>query len=446
MEGRNAEMPTGKILKRTVDALTATDKDLYLWDTDLAGFGVKVTPTGHKIFLVQYRLGGRAGKVRRVTIGKHGSPWTVDGARKEAQGILGEVARGVDVAERKKVDHKAAANAPTVAELTSRFLTEHAESKRKESTADEYRRLIDTVIVPALGELKVADVSRADVARLHHARRGSPYSANRELAVLSKLFNLAEAWGYRPDGSNPCRHVEKYPERKRERFLSAQELACLGEALSAYRGSVHVVGAVKLLIFTGARLSEVLGLRWEWVDVERGEARLPDSKTGAKTLHLPPPALAVLAELPKLENNPHVIVGNNIGASLVNLEKSWRTIRAAATVRLWQITGDDQVKAMVDRLATELKRLPKLDECRAVAEATEMPLPVGSLEDVRLHDLRHAFASVAASSGLGLPIIGKLLGHTQAQTTARYAHLAADPVKAAAAAIAGKIEEAMKMG
>lgn len=179
-------------------------------------------------------------------------------------------------------------------------------------------------------------------------------------------------------------------------MLSPSELARLGDALAAYDGSIHTIAAVKLLVFTGARLGEVLGLKWEWLDFRRGEARLPDSKSGPKTLHLPPPALAVLAELPRLDGNPYVIAGAKPGAALVNLEKPWRGIRGAA-----------------------------------------------GLDDVRLHDLRHAFASVAASSGMGLPIIGKMLGHSQPATTARYAHLASDPVKAAATAVANKIAAAM---
>ena len=313
-------------------------------------------------------------------------------ARSEAKRLLGMVEGGADPA----ADKTARKEAPTVAELAERFLAEHAEAKRKGSTAAEYKRLLDKIILPALGTRKVADVTRADIAKLHHAHRAAPYQANRVLAVLSKMFNLAESWGLRPDGSNPCRHVEKFAERKRERMLSPAELARLGDALAAHDGSPYAVAAVKLLVFTGARLGEVLGLRWEWIDFERGEARLPDSKTGAKTLHLPPPALAVLAALPRVEGNPHVIVGHKHGAAMVNLEKPWRAIRGKA-----------------------------------------------GLDDVRLHDLRHAFASVAASSGMGLPIIGKMLGHTQAATTHRYAHLASDPVKAAAAAVAGKIAAAM---
>ena len=151
------------------------------------------------------------------------------------------------------------------------------------------RRLLERLILPALGKRKVADVTRGDIAKLHHANRGAPYQANRVLAVLSKMFNLAERWGLRPDGSNPCRLIEKFAERKRERMLSPVGLARLGDALAAYDGSPYAVAAVKLLVFTGARLGEVLGLRWEWIDFERGEARLPDSKSGAKTLHLPPP-------------------------------------------------------------------------------------------------------------------------------------------------------------
>ena len=370
----------GKITKRTVDALRAAadGREVVLWDSEIKGFGVRVR-RGVKTYVLQYRVGGgRDAPLRKLTIGKHGSPWTADEARAEARRLLGLVAHGKDPAGAKA----AAKAAPTVSELAQRFLTEHVEAKRKPWTAREYRRLLDHVILPALGSKRAVDLTRQDVTRLHHARRATPTEANRALAVLSTMMNLAERWGERADGSNPCRHVGKYPERRRERFLSAQELARLGDVLAGYpRGRRmetacgYHAAAIKLLVFTGARLGEVLSLQWQWIDWERGEARLPDSKTGAKTLHLPPPALAVLAELPRVEGNPHVIVGGKTGAALVNLEKPWRAIRKAA-----------------------------------------------GLDDVRLHDLRHSFASTAASGGMGLPIIGKMLGHTQAQTTQRYAH------------------------
>jgi integrase len=380
-----------KITKRAVDDVAPSASDQFVWDTELKGFGLKVTPAGNKVYILQYRTGGRGSPTKRVTIGRHGA-LTPDQARSEATRLAGAVAAGNDPAAVRAVQR----GAPTVADLAARFLSEHVATKTKQRTGIEYRRLIDKVILPAIGNQRVRDVKRADIARLHHARRAAPYEANRMLAVLSKMFSLAEKWGERADGSNPCRHVEKYGERKRERMLSAEEFSRLGDALARSNRSPYVIAAIKLLVFTGARLREILGLRWEWIDFERGEARLPDSKSGAKTLHLPPPALAVLAELPRVEGNPHIIVGNVNGRALVNLEKPWRAIRKDA-----------------------------------------------GLDDVRLHDLRHAFAAVAASSGMGLPIIGKMLGHTQAATTHRYAHIAADPVKAAAAAVAGKIAGVM---
>ena len=225
-----------------------------------------------------------------------------------------------------------------------------------------------------------------------------PYQANRVRSLLSSILNLAEVKGIRPLNSNPCRHVKPYKEEKRERFLSPEELARLGEVLADNQDKLlFAVAAIRLLLFTGARLGEIRDLKWEYMDWDRAEARLPDSKTGAKTLHLPPPAMQILSELPRVEGNPYVIVGKGEGKQFAKLGKPWTRLRKEA-----------------------------------------------GLEDVRLHDLRHAFASVAASSGMGLPIIGKLLGHTQAQTTQRYAHLASDPVKAAAEKVAGIISDALE--
>jgi integrase len=352
-----------------------------------------VSAGGAKTFFVQYRQGnGRAAPKRRYTIGKFGSPWTVETARQEARRILGEVVKGANPIDERRLDPT-----QTVRRLAERFLEIHV-LKKKPRTQQTYRALIE-LILPELGAIRVPDVTSAHVSALHFKLRSTRVTANRAVALLSKML----AWGHRNGfplpGDNPCRGLERYPERARERFLKPVELARLGDALAVANGdpaNLYQVAAVRLLIFTGARMSEILTLRWEWIDLDNGLVRLPDSKTGAKTIHLSAPARAVFSALPRVKGNPYVIVGAKNGAHLVNLEKPWRRIRADA----------------------------------------ELP-------DVRLHDLRHSFASFGAGAGMGLPIIGKLLGHSQPQTTARYAHLDHDPVKAANEAIGRRIAAAM---
>jgi len=240
---------------------------------------------------------------------------------------------------------------------------------------------------------------------IHRATRKAfcslkPYQANRTLGVLSKMFNLAEIWGLRPDGSNPCLHVKKYPEQRRERFLSLEEFAALGKALREIEvdGSEtqSAVDAIRLLMLTGCRLGEIMKLKWDYVDLNTRELRLPDSKTGAKIVHFGNMACDVLKDIEKLEDNPYVITGKKQGSRLTDLQHPWRRIRAKA-----------------------------------------------GLDGVRIHDLRHSYASGALALGEGLPMIGKLLGHTQVQTTARYAHLANDPVKSAAGRVSDTIGAAM---
>jgi integrase len=383
------------ISKRSVDATKAAEKDSYLWDKALKGFGLKVTPAGRKVYLIQYRVGGRKGRTRRVTIGVHGV-FTADQARARAKQLLGDVAAGRDPAATQQEER----GSRRLGELLTRFLEEHAEHKLKPSTAAEYRRLARLYILPVLQHRLVREINRSDVVRLHSSLAAKPYQANRMAALLSKFFNWCERQGHRPDNSNPCRHVEKFGEAKRERFLTPEELTRLGAALRAAAAertaSPWTIGAIRLLALTGARLSEILTLKWEFVNFERAMIRLPDSKTGAKTLYLNAPAVAVLNELPRIEGNPFAIVGERKGARLVNLQKPWRRIRMAA-----------------------------------------------GLNDVRLHDLRHSFASAAAAGGMSLPLIGALLGHSQPQTTARYAHLSADPLRAASEAVAGQIFGAM---
>jgi integrase len=246
----------------------------------------------------------------------------------------------------------------------------------------------------------VTDIERKDIAELHHELQHIPYQANRTFGVLSKMFNLAEVWGLRPDGSNPCRHVKKYTERKRERFLDHIEIAELGRVLHEVErdGSETkaAVNAIRLLLLTGCRLTEIVTLKWEYVDLKARELRLPDSKTGAKVVPFGKTANAVLKGIEKLDDNPYVIIGKKPGSRLTDLQHPWRRIRSKA-----------------------------------------------GLDSVRIHDLRHSYASGALALGEGLPMIGKLLGHTQVQTTARYAHLARDSVKTAGSRVSDTIGAAM---
>ena len=290
-----------------------------------------------------------------------------------------------------------------MADLAERYMAEHARPKKRPSSARTDASNLRIHVLPALGRKRVAVVTRADIADLHHAMRETPGAANRTLALVSKMMNLAEKWGLRPDASNPCRHVERYRERKMERFLATEELARLGTVLSeAERTATElpsVIAAIRLLIFTGARLGEILNLQWRDVDIKRACLRLPESKTGAKVIHLNAPALEVLNGLERSEHNPWVIAGREPEKPLVNLRKPWHRIRKAAEI-----------------------------------------------EDMRLHDLRHSFASVGVAGGLSLPMIGALLGHAQPATTVRYAHLAADPLKQAVDLIGERIAAAMKGG
>lgn len=402
-----------KITKRVVDALKTGPERFMVWDSEISGFGLRVSPADRKVYLLKYRVGGgRTGRVRWATIGTHGN-LTPDQAREIARRWTAEVAEGGDPAGVREEQRKA----PTVSDLLDRYLKDHVTVRNKAKTVVGVTDLVNRIIRPKLGKLKVADVSRADVSRFHSGLSKTPTTANRALAALSKAFSLAEVWGYRDDHTNPCHRVQRFEERARERFLSAEEFGALGAALSrAEREPLKVVDkagkektitanpeavrAIRLLIFTGARVGEILGLRWEYLDLEAGLASLPDSKTGKKVVQLAQAALEVLAGAERPETGKGFVIRGGSGKdpeiALVNIKDPWGAIRSAA-----------------------------------------------GLGDVRLHDLRHAFASVAVAGGMSLPMIGALLGHREAKTTQRYAHLANDPQKAAAGQIAGRISEAM---
>ena len=385
-----------KLTIRAVEAIVPGETDTFVWDTQIPGFGLRIWPSGRRVFIFQYRNLHR--QTRRPVIGQYGSI-TPEQARQTAKAWAVEVQRGGDPGK----SRSDAARAPTVADLAERYMSEHAWPKKKPRSAKSDQSNLKNHVLRALGTKKVVAVNRADVGKLHHNLRKTPGAANRVLALLSKMFTLAEKWDLRPDGTNPCRHVERYPERKFERFLSETELArlagVLDEAERTRTEFPSALAAIRLLLFTGARLSEILTLKWEDVHMEDQCLRLPDSKTGAKTIYLPPPALEILSGLKRQEENPYVVVGAKPGQHLVNLRKPWGRIRKRA-----------------------------------------------GLDDVRLHDLRHSFASMAVAGGLSLPMIGALLGHSQPATTARYAHLADDPLKQAANLTGARIAAAMKGG
>ena len=396
------------ISKAVVDALTPRERQYFAPDDVDRGFGVRVRPGGSRHYVVRLRVDGRQ---RFYTIGKHGAPWTPDTAREEAKRFLAQAAQVKKLRETGAAPptmlhpieaREAGKAAPTLEAFAKRYLADYAKEHKGAASFAADEANLRRAILPALGRLRLDRITRAEVTRFHLGRKDTPTNANRCLSLLSHMFTMAEKWGIRADGSNPCRHVERFEEEKRERFLSGAELARLGAALAAAEKHAKLtpfgLAAIRLLIFTGARASEILGLDWDAVNVGTGTLRLP-RKGRLSTLYLNPPAKAVLSKLPRLKGNDYVIAGGLKGKALTlsGLEQVWQEVRKAA-----------------------------------------------KLEDVRLHDLRHSFASVAVAGGASLPIIGALLGHTQPQTTARYAHLADDPMKAAAGAVGRRIASAMK--
>jgi integrase len=407
-----------RISKRLVDSLRPTKKESTIWDSALTGFGVRVRPSGAMSYVLVYRAGaGRKAPVRKVTLGAVGKI-TPDTARDLAQKALAAIAHGRDPAGERARDRESM----TVKELVESFLSDHAELKLKPTTAERYRHLLRRCVVPELGATKCGALTRAAVADLHRKMKSRAVSANRMLGATSAAYNFAQRRGFVPEGYNPAARIEKYPERRRERFLNAAELGRIGSALREAEttgipwlvdetkpNAKHIpkqaknrrtvfgqfdTAAVRLLLFTGCRLREILRLEWKHVDTERGLLFLPDTKTGQRAVMLNAPALAALASLPRV--GPYVIPAGDLKHPRHDLRPLWRAV------------------------------------CRRAG-----------LDGVRLHDLRHTYASVGAGGGMGLPIIGKLLGHTQSATTHRYAHLDNDPLKRASETIAAQISAAL---
>ena len=391
-----AKLRGRKISNRTVEALAVEDRDGVFWDSELLGFGVRVYPSGAKVYVVQTR---REGRSMRVTVGRHGVI-SAPQARRRAALMIARLKAGEDPLPPRAAP--AADTSVTVAELADRFVREYVAVRCKPWTAMTYRGALERWILPALGRLTVGAVNHGHVAALHYRLRDIPYRANQVVAILNRMFSLAEVWGLRRPGDHPCRAIRKYREHHRERFLSEEEFRRLGQVLDEVeaetgegrgrRLGASVAAALRLLMLTGCRRNEILTLRWEEVDLDAAELRLRDSKTGPRVVPLSAAAVSVLAALPRVPGNPWVIPGAKPGGHLSNLNDHWLRVRARA-----------------------------------------------GLDGVRIHDLRHSFASRALALGESLPTIGRLLGHGQVATTARYAHLARDAVKASASRVADSI-------
>ena len=383
----------GHLTQEQIDDLKPDGEQYVVWEGALPGFGVRVSPGGAKSYVLKYRLD--SGRVRWKTIARAGVLSLKD-ARKRARRDLGVVADNDDPLSATD----AARAGLTLGEVATRFLEQHVEARRKPATQRLYKLVVNNHLRPKFGTTPIAEVTMADVVKLHHRLRATPYLANRVLAVTSKLMAWAEQQRYREAGTNPARGIEKYREEPRRRYLTTNELKRLGCALRVgeRRGALtpSALTAIRLLTFTGARVSEILGLRWIEVDLPGGALNLADSKTGRKVILLSAPAREVLDAWPKWAGSPFVFPGErrgkNKGEHRVDLNDAWSWVRRRAKI-----------------------------------------------PDVRLHDLRHSYASIAVSAGQTLPIIGALLGHSQPATTARYAHLMDHPLRAASEQTAATI-------
>ena len=369
-----------RLTKRIVDGLKPGGKDAIFWDRDLAGFGVRVHATGRKLYIVQSR--GPAG-LKRVTLGRVGTG-TIEDRRREAAVVIDRIKRGEDPKPSKPPPP------PTVADLAELVLENYVDRRCKPSTAKNYRVSIRNHILPALGTKALKDVGSEDLTALHHKLRATPAAANQAMWVLSKMFSLGESWGMVPPGRKPGRHVRFYRGKSRERFLTPEEFRRLGTALKMFeaKGSMtpSAIAAIRLLMLTGCRSDEILTLKWDDVDRTSRVLRLRDSKTGPRMVPLTGPALKVLDGIERAEGVPWVLGGTKPDSRLACLSSYWQRIKRE--------TG---------------------------------------LHDVRVHDLRHSYASRALALGEGLPVIGSLLGHVTVGTTAKYAHLLRDAEKAAIA-------------
>lgn len=385
---------TAKLSKKAIDAFEATGKLEYLWDAEVKGFGVVITPAGSKSFILNYR--NQDNRSRRKTIGKYGH-LTLEQARDFARELTYRIAKGEDPVHQDEMQR----SQPTFAEVAQRFLDDHSSIRSRPATHASNIQILAHMVLPHFGKMKIRSIEPKDIYDYLAKNRHRPIGANRSLAAMSSIMSKAELWGYRDRNSNPCFGVERFPENRRERFLSEQEFASLESAMQrAERNlteSPHVLAMFRIMMHTGCRPGEARHLKWDYVDFTNRVIRLPKEATKEKrpkTLFITPYIEGVLKNIRRMEGNPYVVVSErNDGKPIMDVKKPWDRIKKAA----------------------------------------------GITTELHLHDLRHSHASMANALGYSLPMIGALLGHTQAQTTLRYAHLATDHLRKAAEDISNRI-------
>jgi integrase len=396
-----------------------------LWDGDVKGFALRVTSGGAKSFVLDYRADGRQ---RRFTIGSY-PDWSVQAARQCAKELKREIDQGRDpMGERHE-----GRSAPTLLDLWERYQAEHLPRKAPRAQADE-RSIWEKIILPRLGKLKLSAIDHAAIDALHRditTIRGTPVRANRTIETLRKAFNLAIRWNWCE--RNPASGVRRNPEDKRSRYLTKKEIAALVQALNDHSEPMSA-NAIKLLMLTGARRGEVLGATWAMFDLDNGVWTKPSAHTKQRRLHRVPlsgPALRLLTELKEeaarkarkdgVSMNPYVFPGAN-GKPLTDIKRSWTSICLKAGL---------------------IEQVPKKARNGKPLNGKDGKPVMVAQPSVRMHDLRHSFASILVSAGASLPLIGQMLGHTQVQTTQRYAHLYDDPLRKAAETVGEVVASAL---